>query len=188
VRKVCAGVEHFFLYNHQSSTEDHVGILQPYIDSGLVTLDQAICDGHCQVRKQQRAQRDGCCQISTVRCSECCNALVMHCTTPLVPYVAMHCTTPLMLQCTALHRWCRLVGLPTAWPEKHGCYKTWLLQNMVATKHVAFRTQTFMIPIRNLSNEKQGVAARDEPHISPRSRRMKSASTSTDDQPDGSPS
>ncbi len=45
---LCAGVEHFFLYNHFSATERHEEILRPYISAGLVTLDQAVCDVHCQ--------------------------------------------------------------------------------------------------------------------------------------------
>lgn len=45
----CAGVEHFFLYNHHSSSDKHEEILQPYIDAGVVTLEQAVCDVHCQV-------------------------------------------------------------------------------------------------------------------------------------------
>jgi hypothetical protein len=45
---LCAGVEHFFLYNHFSATDKHEEILRPYISAGLVTLDQAVCDVHCQ--------------------------------------------------------------------------------------------------------------------------------------------
>ncbi len=45
---ICAGVEHFFLYNHFSATDQHEEILRPYISAGLVTLDQAVCDEHCQ--------------------------------------------------------------------------------------------------------------------------------------------
>jgi hypothetical protein len=46
---LCQGVEHFFLYNHHSASEDHLGLLAPYVDAGLVTLEQAVCDMHCQV-------------------------------------------------------------------------------------------------------------------------------------------
>ena len=48
---LCVGVEHFFLYNHFSATDQHEDILRPYIASGLVTLDQAVCDVHCQASK-----------------------------------------------------------------------------------------------------------------------------------------
>jgi hypothetical protein len=49
---LCLGVEHFFLYNHFSATDQHEEILRPYIVAGLVTLDQAVCDVHCQARNQ----------------------------------------------------------------------------------------------------------------------------------------
>ena len=55
---LCAGVEHFFLYNHHSATDDHERILRPYIDAGLVTLDQAICDVHCQVPTYEQCIAD----------------------------------------------------------------------------------------------------------------------------------
>jgi hypothetical protein len=46
---LCQGVEHFFLYNHHSSSDDHEAVLAPYVATGLVTLDDAVCDMHCQV-------------------------------------------------------------------------------------------------------------------------------------------
>ena len=46
---LCQGVEHFFLYNHHSSSDDHEAVLAPYVAAGLVTLDDAVCDMHCQV-------------------------------------------------------------------------------------------------------------------------------------------
>ena len=46
---LCQGVEHFFLYNHHSSSNDHEAVLAPYVAAGLVTLDDAVCDMHCQV-------------------------------------------------------------------------------------------------------------------------------------------
>ena len=46
---LCQGVEHFFLYNHHSSSDDHEAVLAPYVAAGLVTLDNAVCDMHCQV-------------------------------------------------------------------------------------------------------------------------------------------
>mmetsp|Transcript_50425 Transcript_50425/g.81437 ORF Transcript_50425/g.81437 Transcript_50425/m.81437 type:complete len:390 (+) Transcript_50425:94-1263(+) len=46
---LCQGVEHFFLYNHHSSSDVHERILAPYIAQGIVTLDEAVCDMHCQV-------------------------------------------------------------------------------------------------------------------------------------------
>lgn len=51
---LCVGVEHFFLFNHHSATERHRDILQPYMDAGLVTLDEAVCDLHCQVPTYER--------------------------------------------------------------------------------------------------------------------------------------
>lgn len=42
-------MEHFFLYNHHSATVHHERLLAPYIDAGLVTLGEAVCDVHCQV-------------------------------------------------------------------------------------------------------------------------------------------
>ena len=46
---LCQGVEHFFLYDHHSSSDAHMPVLDPYIAAGLVTLGEAVCDVHCQV-------------------------------------------------------------------------------------------------------------------------------------------
>ena len=51
---LCQGVEHFFLYNHHSASDEHLQILAPYIAAGLVTLDEAVCDTHCQVPTYSR--------------------------------------------------------------------------------------------------------------------------------------
>jgi len=56
---LCQGVEHFFLYNHHSSSDDHEAVLAPYVAAGLVTLDDAVCDVHCQVQLLHPARRRG---------------------------------------------------------------------------------------------------------------------------------
>jgi len=40
---VCgAGIEHFLLFDHLSSTKEHERVLAPYIEAGIVTLSPAI--------------------------------------------------------------------------------------------------------------------------------------------------
>ncbi|EKX55301.1 hypothetical protein GUITHDRAFT_99081 [Guillardia theta CCMP2712] len=55
---LCMGVEHFFLYNHHSKNEKIDELLGPYIRRGIVTLDDAVCDVHCQVPTYQRCMDD----------------------------------------------------------------------------------------------------------------------------------
>ena len=73
---LCQGVEHFFLYNHHSSSDDHEAVLAPYVAAGLVTLDDAVCDVHCQVQLLHPARRRGprkwCCGQMTAHTAPQC--------------------------------------------------------------------------------------------------------------------
>lgn len=49
---LCSGIEHFFLFDHLSSTKEHKRVLAPYISAGIVTLSPAIenqVDDHARI-------------------------------------------------------------------------------------------------------------------------------------------
>jgi hypothetical protein len=39
---LCAGIEHFYLFNHHSATREHEAVLLPYITAGIVELSNAL--------------------------------------------------------------------------------------------------------------------------------------------------